>query len=199
MTEDTLPTPELVGLIRFHGMNMWTVSHSGTDYILAKPLAEVAGLDWRSAKKAVLNGDNAILYGSREMRTPRMAGMGGVNTTQVGVYIRLDRSRMFLARIQTGQMRALGKVDAANALLDLQIEWAGVLHKYEAEGYAIKTEVSEARRKSEATLAALFKVRGSASDATEQGALTRMIHDKLADLGYPIDPADEPQGALPLQ
>lgn len=198
MNEVSIPTPELVGLIRFHGMNLWTVQHDGDEYILAKPLADVAGMDWRSAKKAISAGDNTILYGTRTLRPPVFAGVGGASTPQQGLYIRLDRARMFLARIQTNQMRAQGNVDAANALLELQIEWAGVLHDYETKGYAIKAEHSEARRKNEATLANLFKVRGTTTDATERAALTRMIHDKLAGLGYPIDAADEPQGELSL-
>lgn len=201
MVECSIPTPEVVGLIRFHGMTMWTVEHDGNEYIYAKPLVDVAGLDWRRAKRTISESDNATLYGTKTLNHPVFASLGGPRTPnpQHGLYIRLDRARIFLARIQTNQMRAQGNIDAANALLELQIEWAGVLHNYETQGYALKTERTEARRKSEATLAALFKVRGATTDATEKAALTRMIHDKMADLGYPVDQVEDPQQSLPLQ
>ena len=92
---------------------------------------------------------------------------------------------MYLARINTNQMRVNNNEDAADSLLNLQIEWAGVLHDYETQGVAVKGGRVDARRKEENSLATLVKTRKDAFIGKERDAITRMIEDKLAELGYP--------------
>lgn len=185
-------TTRVVNLINFHGLTLWVVEHEGTEYVYAKPLADLAGVDWRSAKKAVFANDNIILYGTRWLNHPSFAAEGGASTPTEGVYLRLDRSRMYLARIQTSQMRAQGKTDAAEALLQLQIEWAEALHRYETDGVAYKRAEKEERNQ----LIALLKARQTKPTVSEHKAISHMISDAFSDLGYPVEP--DPQGELDI-
>ncbi len=189
------PTNPIVsGIINFHGLTLMVLHFDGVDYIYAKPLADLAGVDWRTAKKTFQEEENAVLYGTRRLKHPHFAAEGGASTPtphDAGVYIRLDRGRMYLARINTRQMKSQGNVEAAERLLALQIEWADALHKYETQGVAFKRRKVEDRGE----LLGLLKARSAASSAGEKDALTRMIHDNLADLGYPVA---EPQQTLPV-
>jgi len=94
---------------------------------------------------------------------------------------------MFLARISTTQMRIHGNVAAADALLALQIEWAGVLHDYETKGVAVKkgryTELSE-----------LLKMRRLCNSLQERHALTQEIAKGFAEIGQPLP--EDLQGSL---
>jgi len=194
---ETVPAPKVVNIINFHGLTLWVISYEDIEYICAKPLADLAGIDWRSAKKTLFDEDNAVLYGSKWLKHPVFASQGGASTPRdEGLYVRLDRSRMYLARIKTNQMKAQGKVEAAEALLNLQIEWAEALHDYETQGIAVKSSKIEARRKEEISLTSLLKHRKEAVKHGEQEALSAMINDKLADLGYPPDAFKDPQGRL---
>jgi len=199
MTENTTPTPQVVGIINFHGLTLWVVDHEGTEYVYAKPLADLARVDWRSAKKTIQEGDNAILYSTKWLKPPIFVAEGGTSTpTQEVLCIRLDRARMYLARINTKMMRGKGADDAAEELLKLQIEWAEALHSYETTGLAIKNNHLDVRRKEELTLAALFKTRKLTVNEQERESVTHMIRAKLKELGYPIKDAEQPQPELDL-
>ena len=197
MSDQTIPTPQVVGIIHFHGLTLWAVDHQNVEYIHAKPLSDLAGIDWRSAKKTIQEQDNAVLYGSIWLKHPVFGSVGGTSTpSKEGLYLRLDRARMYLARINTKMMRGKGAVEAAETLLNLQIEWAGVLHNYETHGVAAKIGRVDARRKEETSLATLLKTRKETVDGKERLALTHMIHDKLTELGYPPSSFEDDQREL---
>lgn len=198
-TENTQPTQKVVGIINLHGLTIWVIDHEGTEYIYAKPLADLAGIDWRSAKKTIQDGDNATLYATKWLKPPVFTAEGGTSTpAQEVLCIKLDRARMYLARINTKMMRGKGAEDAANALLALQIEWAEALHGYETTGMAVKNTRLDTRRKEEQNLATLIKTRKDTTDSSERAALTAMIKDKLTELGYPPAHATDPQAELEL-
>lgn len=177
MSTNTATTP--VNFIRFHGMTLLVVAHDGVEYIEARPLCDLAGMYWKSARRTLFSPENAKLYGTSELFSP----VFGVSETNIGpqeaVHIRLDRARMFLARINTARMKAHGNVDAAEALLELQIEWAEALHAYETDGVAIKRGNREAR----AELIGLIKARGTPPTPGEREALTALIRDTFESLG----------------
>ncbi|MEJ1409106.1 MAG: phage antirepressor N-terminal domain-containing protein [Candidatus Sedimenticola sp. (ex Thyasira tokunagai)] len=198
-TTTETPTPRVVNIINFHGLTMWVVEHDGIQYIYVKPLSDLAGLDWRSAKKTLQESDNAILYGTTWMKHPISAAEGGTSTpTKEGLYVRLDRARMYLARINTKMMRGKGAEEAADELLQLQIEWAEALHDYETQGLAVKTTRQTSRRKDEESLSSLVKTREKTIDQAERQALTNMIADKLSELGYPPETNKGKQQELEL-
>lgn len=159
------PTKQLVAtfrkIINFHNAHIIVYSYQGVDYIPAKSVTDIAGIDWRNTKKSILEGDNQHLYGSVRISMPKIDNLGGDITPQgsqnnddsVGasteiirnnllmdvLCIRLDRVQMFLARVNTSRMRSHGNVEAADYLLSLQTEWAQALHSYETHGIAIKS------------------------------------------------------------
>jgi Mor family transcriptional regulator len=136
ITQKTIATR----LINFHGLTLAVVEHENIEYIAAPPLVDLTGIQWTRARKTLFSDDNAILYGTKELNRPIFDGFGIPRDTKTAVYIRLDRSTMFLARVNTAQMRANGKENAADQLLKLQIEWAEALHSYETNGVAFKTQ-----------------------------------------------------------
>ena len=184
-----------VNFINFHGLTLLVVEHQGIDYIEAKPLCDLSGIDWRGARRALQEGDNAVLYGVQRLIPPQIAGVGGLKSPEDGVlYLRLDRARMYLARISTDRMRANGNTEGAEKVLALQTEWAQVLHRYEAHGVAIKAGRSSLLR----DLIGLAKVRDGMADPRERKAFTHLLHEEMRALGLPLDTLDSPQGSLPL-
>lgn len=168
-----------VNFIRFHGLTLLVVENQGVEYIDPRPLCELAGMVWKSARRTLLSGDNVELYGSRVLQHPSFTSFGtNLVPEKDGLYIRLDRSRMFIARVNTSHMRAVGKVSAATALLALQIEWAEALHAYETHGVALKKGQREAR----AELVGLMKVRELARPS-EQAAFDLLVREAMTELG----------------
>ena len=193
-------TTQPVNFIRFHGLTLLVVEHEGVEYVAARPLADLCGMDWKGAKRSLKSDDNAVLYGTRALSPPRIDGVGEAGFPQSDgessaiasrrevVYIRLDRSRMFLARVSTANMRARGNVSAADALLALQIEWAEALHAYETTGVAVKKGHHEAL----VTALQLVKARAACPDAGERAVLTTMLHEVFAALGHPVPTDAQP-------
>jgi len=184
-----------VNFIIFHGLTLMVVEHNGIEYIEAKPLCDLAGIQWKGAQRVLESGDNTILYGICRLDPPEISGLGTLKCPDSGVlYLRLDRSRMYLARISTDRMRANGNIDAADQVLALQIEWAGVLHRYETQGVAFKSCRNTALR----DLMTLAKTRDGMSDPRERIAFTHLLHEEMHAIGLPLDSFDPPQTQLPL-
>lgn len=184
-------TTKPVNFIHFHGLTLLVVECDGVEYVPARPLCDLAGMDWKGARRSLFEPDNATLYGSAELEEPVFDALRGLKSPQKQVCIRLDRGRMFLARIHTSRMRANGNEAAADQLLALQVEWAEALHAYESHGIAVKKGKRDAR----AELVALIKARGTSPTAPERTALSNLIAEALAELGQDL-PA-EPQLSLP--
>lgn len=180
-----------VNFIHFHGLTLLVVEHAGVEYIDPKPLCELAGMQWKGARRTLSSAENTKLYGTTELSRPEIAGLGTTSCPESAIHIRLDRARMFLARINTAHMKAKGNVDAADALLTLQIEWAEALHAYETTGVAVK----KGHREGLSTLMGLIKVRTATTSPAERVALTALIANTFDDLGQPL-PA-QPQQELP--
>lgn len=185
---ETAEIPTISGVISFHGLNLIVAESKNTEYVYLKNITDLIGIDWRSAKNTAFESDNSILYGTTWFQSPNIASVVGNNTPRSkGVWIRLDRAHFFLARLNTAKIRSKGNLKAAEYLLELQIEWAEAINSYENNGYAIKQATKESQLKREQNLNALMKTRNSTIDEKEKLALTMMIRDKLAELGYPVD------------
>lgn len=182
-----------VNFIRFHGLTLLVVENGGVEYVPLKPLSDLAGIDWRNTKKSMERPRNVKLLGAQRLNEVVFAGSGGDVTppTRESWHIRLDRARMYLARINTELMASHGNVDAADVLLDLQIEWAKVLHDYETHGVARKKSVKD----DQAVLMQLMKTRELAN-AVEKPVFTAMIHRQMKEMGFAVEP--DPQGSLDL-
>lgn len=179
-------------IINFHGIVLWVIRHEGVEYVAAKPLSDLAKVDWRSAKRTFQHDENVILYGTKWLTPPDFAGQGGTSTPsndEKTLYIRLDRATLYLARISTRNMAAKGATEAAERLLALQVEWAEALHQYETIGVARKKDVRESRNQ----LVGLIKVRALANDPAEKKALTSLIYTVMSDAGCPVNKIVEEQ------
>lgn len=191
---EAIPTPRVVNIINFHGLTLWVVEAEGVEYVYAKPLSDLAGLDWRRSKRTITEEEYVTLYGTKMLKHPVFVAEGGSGATPSdGLYIRLDRARMYLARINTRNMKAKGNVEAAEALLQLQIEWAEALHQYETNGVAYKRE----KKDGQARLMGLIKARQATTNKGERKVITSMIADTCQELGYPV-PKDDRQAELEL-
>ena len=218
MTTSINNTTQPVSFIRFHGMTLLVVENGGKHYVEAKPLNDLVGLNWRTTRPTITSGDNVILYGIRRLVPPSFNVLGSPSTPESAsgspsvdvsgiagcpqtanldgpsegvLHILFERVQMFLARVNTSQMRVQGNVTGANYLLALQIEWAQALHSYETNGVARKNGHKEGL----AELMGLYKVRSLAETPGERAALAALFRDSFEALGHPL-PADPQQSLL---
>lgn len=174
----------VIGIINFHGITLWVIGLDGIEYIQAKPLVDLAKVDWRSAKKTLQEDHNLILYGTKWLSNPILSADSGTRTPgKQSLYVRLDRSRLYMARINTRIMASKGKVEAAERLLQLQVEWAQVLHDYETTGVATKNKSLLDRREKEKSLIALMNARKITTNQKERAAFDIMVAERIDDLG----------------
>lgn len=176
-------TAKITDIIYFHGATLQVITHDGVKYVPAKPLSDLAGNHWRTTKKTIIEGDNATLYATKQIQFNEFASQGGASATLSNVLcMRLDRIYIYLACISTNQMKAQGNVEAANTLLQLQVEWADVLHNYETRGFASKGKMDTTL----VSLNQLIKTRSLLKDPNEYQAYTALIHQKMQEAGLPI-------------
>lgn len=177
-----------VNFIRFHGLNLLVVEYDGIEYVPAKPFCDLSEVDWKGAKRTLQRGDNAVLYGVKRLNPPQIDARGGDITPRNEVlYLRLDRSQMYLARINTDRMRAHGNDVGADQVLALQLEYADVLHAWEAGGHGGKGGFNP-------DLLAAIKAAKNIERITvpqRKAALERWFNDTLTAAGYDIEPTPQ--------
>lgn len=176
-------TAQITDIIYFHGMTLPVITFENVKYIPAKPIVDAIGLDWRSAKKSILEEDNAILYGTKWINAPKIAGLGGASTPSEDqtVCFELEHARSYIMRVNTRQVKAQGNKEAAKQIQALQKEWSTAIHNYETKGIASKDK----SKTDTAELMNLMKLRQMASSIEKQ-AFTQLLHQKMAELGLPI-------------
>tara|TARA_R110002020_G_scaffold474773_2_gene707339 strand:- start:4036 stop:4695 length:660 start_codon:yes stop_codon:yes gene_type:complete len=156
-------TANPIEMIKFHGIGLFIYSTGNQKYIPIRPITDLVGTDWRTARKSLISGDNADLFGTTTLLVPKIDNSGGLMLEIEGVStpldnplstedtqknelidilcIRLDRVHMYLARINTSRLRANGNTTSADYLLKLQHEWADALHDYETNGIAVNKTI----------------------------------------------------------
>ena len=149
--------------INFHGLILFIYSTGDQEYIPIRPIIDLIGTDWRTARRSLITGDSADLFGTTSLLTAKIDNSGGLMLEIGGVSthsksdsatnnarndelieilcIRLDRVHMYLARVNTSRLRVNGNIKAADYLLRLQHEWADALHNYETHGIAVNKTV----------------------------------------------------------
>jgi hypothetical protein len=187
-----------VELFHFHNLTLTVVEADAVHFVALKPVVEMLGITWRRAREHVLEAENTALFGIKTLNpTPTDAYLGepgefftpnGVKkeATKGQIFIRLDRVHLYLARVNTAQMRANGNEAAADRLLALQQEWASALYQYETHGIAVKAGQHK-------SLKDLFAMRQHAS-GEERERLTFLIGAALDAMGSPRQ--QNAQGAL---
>lgn len=197
-------TTQPVGFINFHGMHLLVMQHQGIEYVGARPLVDLAGIDWRSTKRSLLEAENVQLFGTKELPEPNISyktststmpstpKSGVIPTLSTVLCIELEAARLFLARVNTAKMRAHGNETGADKLLALQKEWAKVLHDYETQGYALKDD----RKNSISELLNLIKIRDKLQSSNEKRWIGAIITEQVRALGIPESMLAEEQNDL---
>jgi len=143
-------------IITFHGITFLVVEHEGKEYVQLRKLSDLAGLTWKMARKTALHEENVVLFGTIILETPNLTDFGNTRMPKNDVYILFEGVTMYLAQISVRNMKAKGNIEAAEALLLLQVEWRKALHDYETKGIAVKTSRS---RMVTATLAKIDSIK----------------------------------------
>ena len=101
---------KITDIIYFHGVTLPIITFNKVKYIPAKCLTDLAGIDWRTAKRSLLVEENVLLYAVKQFKSPVFAAQGGSPTTQEEVvHIQFDRAYLYLARINTRIIKARGQ------------------------------------------------------------------------------------------
>lgn len=129
-------------ILSFHGILLTVVEHKGIDYIPLKPIVEMLGTQWKTARETAISGDNAKLYGTCELNEPVFNSFDTLKGTKKAVFILLEAGEMYLTRVNTSRLRSNGNESSADYLLALQKEWRKALHDYETLGFAVKPKLS---------------------------------------------------------
>ena len=178
-----------VELFFFHDLVLTVVEAEQSRYVALKPIVEMLGLSWKRAREHVQSVENTALFGIKALypapvdtylgeEAAKSAPYGAEKSAaKTPLFIRLDRVHLYLARVQTAQMRANGNVAAADRLLALQQEWAGALYQYEMHGIAVKAGQHK-------SLKELFVMRRHAV-GEEKARLSYLIALALDGLGCP--------------
>ncbi len=178
-----------VDLINFYQMPMLVIEYNNEQYIKLRPVVEMLELVWKRARENVLTDENKALFGVKTLnivptdvylseQALNSAPYGAENQGSKGdIYILLNRVHLYLARVQTAQMRANGNETGADRLLTLQKEWGDTLYRYETTGVAIK-------KSQHSTLKDLFAMKRNATSEQKQ-RIDLLIAQELNDIGCP--------------
>ena len=134
----TEPSVKFKTIIEFHGMLLTVITFENKDYVPLKPIVDMLGTKWDTARKSAFHGDNAEIYGTELLKTPVFNDIDPSRGVQKTVYILLEATETFLMKTNTNNIRAKGNEKTADYLLALQKEWRKALHDYETKGIAFK-------------------------------------------------------------
>jgi hypothetical protein len=177
---------------------LFVYSTGDLQYIPIRPIIDLIGTDWRTARKSLINGDNADLFGTTSLLVAKIDNSGG-GTLEIGgistrldnqsdanniqkddlieiLCIRLDRVHMYLARVNTSKLRVHGNIKSANYLLNLQHEWADALHDYETHGIAVNKSVFDNTKQ----LKVLVDIYSKLTDKQQKHVVSKQIDHALS-------------------
>jgi len=63
--------PQPVGFIHFHGLTLLAVSHNGKQYVAARPICELIGIDWKTQKNVLEDDYGQEMYGTCWLISPK--------------------------------------------------------------------------------------------------------------------------------
>ncbi|EHE6947156.1 hypothetical protein J0Q24_001157 [Vibrio cholerae] len=173
---------------------------SKTELIYTKSLVDHIGLDWKSQRRKLLEGDNPDLYtiaiyksiaDSEGQMTPENDDSNNIESdfikTKEGLYIPLESVQMYLARILTAQVRSQGNETSAEFILSLQKEWKKALHCYESHGIAIKQSLLKQGKEQVDLLIKLQKLKKDSQDPKVRTIADYHLDQILNELGLPVE------------
>lgn len=120
----------------FRGMPLTVYRAEGDSYIVLQAIAEMFSLPWESTRADAISEEGKALYGSRvlhilpaDRHIPDPEKAAAANHLAQSLCIRLESMTLFLLRVETGDLRAAGHIEAADRLLALQQEWGDALYR----------------------------------------------------------------------
>lgn len=167
------PIAKLTRFIDMRDLNVPVFNLDGIDYVPARDLVEYAGLTWRSALPTIQLPENKIVYGTATINVALYTGFchtgmtkndlpptkNAENDIESGeqtpilayknlevkqiVCFQLTQSYAYLMSISVRNMKAKGKIESAERLMQAQREWGKVIHDYEHNGIAINPNVKD--------------------------------------------------------
>lgn len=111
-------------LINFQGQAIILYRYQDIEYLPAKRIVDIMGIDWRSAKRTLKYPMNKTLYGAENLNVQEIESTGKKDTVKSVLMIRVDRAYIYMARTSMERMKANGNVLSAERLLEFQQEWA---------------------------------------------------------------------------
>lgn len=93
MSEQTVTFKKIIS---FHGMLLTVVTHENKDYIPLKPIVEMLGTQWKTAREKAFFGDNAELFGTCELEEPIFNSFNTPRGTKKTVHILLEAGETYL-------------------------------------------------------------------------------------------------------
>lgn len=180
---------ELKTIMDFHGIKLPVVTHDGIDYVPLKPISDMLCLTWKVTKHTVSGKNNADLYGTKELYPPSIASLWNPRVPQLEVFIELESTIIYLARLNLNHLEANGNEVGAAYIRKLHHEWKKALYQYETTGAAFK---DSAVKDLKALIDAMHKL--PAGDNKQR--LQRLISSTIDRMGIPNIP--DPQQQLTL-
>jgi len=173
---------------------------TNVELIYTKGLVDRIGLDWKSQRRKLVEGDNPDLYALAFYKSianlegqmaPENADSDNIESdfikTKEGLYIPLESVQMYLARILTAQVRSQGNVTSAEFLLSLQKEWRNALHSYESHGLAVKQSLQKQEKERVDLLTKLQKLKKDSQDPKVRAIADYHLDQILNELGLPVE------------
>lgn len=115
--------------INLYGLDLRVVTNDGVDYVDPRPICELCHMNWGMLQTTLRMDDCLLLYGSKLLASPNLPfDERPKGSEKPSTFIRLDRLKLFLLRLDTDRVRWRGNAEQAERLLEDQIAWATALN-----------------------------------------------------------------------
>ncbi|EPU2896303.1 hypothetical protein ACV0UQ_002788 [Vibrio vulnificus] len=201
--EKNLSELKLDGLFEFMGVKHPVFASEDGKFILAKNLCEQIGIQWHRQRSKLQSDESIGLFGTCIFTngTPRCSetaeSEGGnadldaknrhIISPKEGLYIKLSRTQMYLARLSTTQVLNQGNKSAAEFIYSMQIEWAEALYSYEFNGIAVKQSLQKQEKERVDLLTKLQKLKKDSQDPKIRAIADYHLDQILNELGLPVE------------
>lgn len=128
--QDTKDPSSTVQYVTMYGRDLRVVHSAGIAYVDPRPLCVMGGINWAVFQDSLVVGDGPVIYGTKMLSSPNVPfDERPKGSDKPSPFIRLDRLKFFLIRLDTEKMRWHKSVREADALLLDQERWAEELNQ----------------------------------------------------------------------
>lgn len=83
-TENNIATVK--SILQFHGLQLTIIEHNGVEYVPIRPIIELIGLNWNSAKTALSKGFKQKKFQFTTLTVAKLAGWGVITPPHSTVF-----------------------------------------------------------------------------------------------------------------